>query len=87
MTIKVNAEGALIPKELLGGVDEIEVSPRPGNQLVIQLGPRPGQENGTGESRSTFERLGSDPIDDGPTDASARHGHYIYGDPHGERAG
>lgn len=63
MTIKVNPEGALIPKELLGGAEEIKVLARHGTRLVIQVGPEPRRDEGTGEGRSIYEVLGNDPID------------------------
>ncbi len=64
MTIKVNPEGALIPKELLGGAEQIEVFARPGNQLVIQFEADPRRNEGANGSGSTLESSGSD-RDDG----------------------
>lgn len=89
MTIKVNADGLVIPKELLDGVEEFEVRRRDGAGLIVvpingvDLGPHGNEESR--EERSIFDLLGSAPIDDGPTDASERLDFYLYGDPHGDR--
>ena len=89
MTIKVNAEGLVIPRELLDGVEEFEVHRRDGSGLIVvpiggvELEPHGIEE--PSEARSIFELLGSDPIDDGPADASEQHDLYLYGDPHGDR--
>jgi hypothetical protein len=63
MTIKVNPEGALIPRELLDGAEEIEVLARPGDQLVIRLNPGPRRDEGADGGVSTLESSGDEPVD------------------------
>ncbi len=74
MTIKVKAEGLVIPKELLDGVEEFEVRRRDGSGVIAIPADEAARglhsDEGTTRGRSISERLGSDPIDGGPPDAS-----------------
>ena len=67
MVAKVTNEGLLIPKELLGSADEVQIIEEPG-RLVVILEP----------DNDPIWNLGKNPIKLGITDASANLDKYIY---------
>ena len=69
MKAHVTNEGVLIPKKLLEGVDEVEISKEPGRIVVL---PIPIQ------SDAIFS-LGKNPVKCQAEDASENHDKYIYG--------
>jgi hypothetical protein len=68
MVAKVTNDGVLIPKELLGSADEVQIIEEPG-RLVVILEP----------DNDPIWNLGKNPITLDVTDASANHDKYIYG--------
>jgi hypothetical protein len=68
MIAKVGASGLLIPKEMLGAVEEVELVEQPG-RIVVVLDP----------SKDPIHRLGKNPVIAPETDASVNHDKYIYG--------
>jgi len=100
MILDVSPDGLLIPRELLDGAEKVDVS-REDGRIVIRpltgisdltdagIDPGSGVEGIEADTPSIFDPihgLGSNPVRTGLTDASVRHDHYIYGDPHGERS-
>src|SRR4051812_26113927 len=87
MILRVAEEGLVIPKDWLDGAERFEVRREDGRIVVEPAaeaardgeGPAPDEPEKVG---SIFELLGRDPVDIGITDASVRHDHYIYGNPH-----
>jgi hypothetical protein len=69
MTIKVKAEGLVIPKELLDGAEEFEVSRRDGVGLIVV--PKSDED--------PIWRWGQDPVDGGEPDASENLDRHLYG--------
>jgi hypothetical protein len=67
MKAKVTEEGVLIPKELLEGMDEVEIRKEDGVILIMSVTP----------NRSIFN-IGKDPIEEDITDAARNHDRYIY---------
>lgn len=67
MKIRVTDEGVLIPKEMLEGVQEVDVRQEGDRVIVIPL-----------LEEDPIWGLGSNPIHDGPTDGSTEHDRYIY---------
>jgi hypothetical protein len=67
MVAKITSEGLLIPKELLGSAQEVQIVEEPG-RLVVILGP----------VADPIWNLGRNPIKLGITDAAANHDKYIY---------
>lgn len=68
MVAKVTNEGLLIPKELLGSAEEVQIVEEPG-RIVVILEP----------DNDPIWNLGKDPIQLDITDASVNHDKYIYG--------
>jgi hypothetical protein len=67
MRTKVTAEGLLIPKRLLEGVEEVEIRQEQGIIVIVPVtDPDP------------ILTLGTEPIDLEIADASARHDDYLY---------
>ena len=67
MKTKVTEQGVLIPKQLLEGIEEVEIRKENGFILVL---PVP-------EFDPVFN-IGKNPIDIDITDASVNHDYYIY---------
>lgn len=67
MKVKVTKRGVLIPKQLLEGVDEVEIRESDGMLLVIPV-----------RDEDPIFQLGMNPIEDDITDASVNHDRYIY---------
>jgi hypothetical protein len=68
MIAKVSADGLLIPKEMLGNSEEVEVRKEPG-RIVVLLDPKD----------DPIFNLGKNPVTSDVTDASINHDKYIYG--------
>jgi virulence-associated protein VagC len=69
MKLPVSDRGLLIPKELLGKSDEVEVTVQD-DRIIITLDKK----------SSSIRDLGSDPVERDVTDAATRHDRYIYGE-------
>ncbi len=67
MRVKVTDDGLVIPRELLEGVDEVEIRKEYGVVLVIPVG-----------EQDPIWRLGKNPVIGGVTDASENLDKYIY---------
>ncbi len=63
----VTSQGIIIPRELLGGVSEIEIRSENNRIIIIPL-PEP----------DPILALGSEPIDDTITDGSVNHDRYLH---------
>lgn len=68
MKVKVTEGGVVVPKELLQGVEEVEI--RAGNGIIVIVP--------VGE-KDPIWGLGKDPVRGGLTDSSEEHDRYIYG--------
>jgi hypothetical protein len=68
MIARVNELGLLIPKQMLGSSEEVEIREEPG-RIVIVLDP----------ANDPIRRLGKNPVVAPETDASVNHDKYIYG--------
>lgn len=67
MKVKVGKKGVLIPREFLGGVEEVEIRKKNGLILII---PTTGSD--------PILDLGKHPVVCGISDASEHHDKYIY---------
>jgi virulence-associated protein VagC len=67
MKLPVTDQGLLIPKELLGKIDEVEVTIQ-GDRIIIT----PGKDH------PSIWDLGSDPVECDVTDAAINHDRYLY---------
>jgi len=67
MRTKVTAEGLLIPKRLLEGVDEVEIRQEQGILVIVPV-----------TDHDPILTLGTDPLDLELEDASVRHDDYLY---------
>lgn len=86
MILKVSADGLLIPRDFLPGVEEYDLRREEGRIVVVPVSGAyalPGGE-ATEKIGSIYE-LGVDPVDCGIRDGAERHDHYIYDNPHGDR--
>ena len=68
MKAKVTEEGVRIPKEMLEGVEEVEIL-REENLIVVLPSSADDPRSGLGQS----------PVDCGAPDASENHDSYLYG--------
>lgn len=67
MIAKVTEQGVLIPKELLKGIEEVEIRQQDGLIIVAPVAVDP------------IFQLAAHPIEDNVADASENHDAYIYG--------
>jgi virulence-associated protein VagC len=67
MIAKVGEQGLLIPKELLAGVDQVEIRQEDNTIRVVPI-----------IANDPILRLGTEPIKDPITDASTNHDQYLY---------
>ena len=70
MRITVTEQGVLIPKQLLEGIQTVEIRSQQGILLVVPIV----------EDDPIFQ-LGKEPIVDSVHDASIHHDHYLYANP------
>jgi hypothetical protein len=68
MRTKVTEQGVLIPKQLLEGVEEVEIRQERNAILVLPI-----------TEDDPILQLGEEPIADDVVDASAHHDRYLYG--------
>jgi virulence-associated protein VagC len=68
MRVKVTKRGVVIPKDLLGGAEEVEIQ-KEDHRIVIALLSKP----------DPIFNLGKNPVDCGVPDASENHDRYLYG--------
>ncbi len=69
MKTKVTEEGVLIPRELLQGVEEVDIRKERNMILITPVDP----------VEDSISELGKHPIIIDLDDVSANHDHYIYG--------
>jgi len=67
MKVRVTDDGLLIPKELLDGVEEVEIVRR--SRMLVIL---------PAADEDPILQLGSEPVVDEVTDASIHHDRYLY---------
>jgi virulence-associated protein VagC len=67
MKTKLDEKGLFIPKELLEGVEEVEVRKEHRRLLIIPI-----------RSNDPLLELGAEPVEDDIDDASVDHDHYLY---------
>jgi hypothetical protein len=67
MIAKVGAQGLLIPKQMLGAAEEVEIREEPG-RLVVVFDP----------AKDPIRRLGKSPVIAPESDVSVNHDKYIY---------
>lgn len=68
MKTKVSEQGVVIPKQLLGGVEEVDVRKEHNLILIVPI---------TGDD--PIQQLGKHPVLSEVSDASEHHDRYIYG--------
>ncbi len=68
MRVKVTKRGVVIPKDMLGGAEEVEIR-KEDHRIVIALLSEP----------DPIFNLGKNPVDCGVPDASENHDRYLYG--------
>lgn len=68
MRTKVTEHGVLIPREMLEGVDEVEIRKERSAILLLPIG-----------HADPIRELGQQPIKDTVNDASIDHDRYLYG--------
>jgi hypothetical protein len=68
MRTKVTEQGLLVPKELLQGIDEVEIRKEQHVILIVPI-----------QEEDPILQLGTQPIADEVTDASVNHDRYVYG--------
>lgn len=68
MRTKVTEQGVLIPKQLLEGVEEVEIRQERNAILVLPI-----------TAADPILQLGEEPIADDVADAAAQHDRYLYG--------
>lgn len=67
MKTRLDDQGLFIPKELLEGIEEVEVRKEERRLLVIPI-----------TSKDPLLELGTQPVEDDTRDASAHHDRYLY---------
>jgi hypothetical protein len=67
MRTKVTADGLLIPKRLLEGVEEVEIRQEQGILVIVPI-----------TDQDPILALGTEPLDLKVEDASVRHDDYLY---------
>ncbi|AFZ32999.1 hypothetical protein Glo7428_4563 [Gloeocapsa sp. PCC 7428] len=70
MRIAVTEQGVLIPKQLLEGIQEVEIRHQHGVLLVLPV-----------VDDDPILQLGKEPITDSVEDASTEHDRYLYANP------
>lgn len=81
MRTKVTAEGLLIPKGLLEGLDEVEIRRENGFVLILPASDDASTQDADFSpipDDDPIYQFGKDPIDVGITDAASNHDRYIY---------
>jgi len=68
MKTKVTEHGVLIPKQMLEGVDEVEIRKESNAIMLLPVG-----------HADPIRKLGKQPITDDVGDASINHDRYLYG--------
>ncbi|NEO26361.1 MAG: hypothetical protein F6K03_05540 [Kamptonema sp. SIO4C4] len=71
MKVKVTEQGALIPKELLGDSQEVEIKQEAGKIIII---PKSEQQ----KAQNSIWELGKKPVDCDVTDGAIQHDFYLY---------
>ncbi len=68
MKAKVTKQGLVLPKELFGEADEVEIQKENGRIVIVPL-----------SQVDPIVQLGQNPIKCGISDGSANHDHHLYG--------
>ncbi len=74
---KVTAQGVLIPRQLLEGIEEVEIKKE--NDVITIMPTEQMNSNGSGSQLDPIWDLGENPVECGISDASERHDKYLYG--------
>jgi hypothetical protein len=67
MKTRVTEQGIIIPRDMLDGLDEVEIRRHDGMIIIVAAG-----------AHDRIFDIGKDPIDTEVTDASVNHDSYIY---------
>jgi len=73
MKVKVEENGVMVPRQMLGDAEEVEIRDENG-RVVIE----PVQEANQ-KGADPITKLGQDPVSCGAEDASVNHDQYLYG--------
>jgi virulence-associated protein VagC len=76
MKLKVTEEGVLIPKELLGDSQEVEITQQEDQTIIIRVNN--SNISKVNDSKMSIWDLGKNPVECDITDASINHDKYIY---------
>lgn len=74
---KVTAQGVLIPRQLLEGIEEVEIKKE--NNMITIMPTEQGNSNGSRSHLDPIWNLGENPVECGISDASEQHDKHLYG--------
>ena len=74
---KVTAQGVLIPRQLLEGIEEVEIKTE--NDVITIMPTEQMNSNGSRSQLDPIWNLGENPVECGISDASEQHDKYLYG--------
>ncbi len=74
---KVTEDGVVVPKEMLGAAEEVEIACESGHVVLVPV---------EAEKPLSIWDLGKDPVEDVVSDGSANHDYHIY-DPRSREQG
>ena len=74
---KVTAQGVLIPRQLLEGIEEVEIKKE--NDVITIMPTEQMNSNGSHSQLGLIWNLGENPVECGISDASEQHDKYLYG--------
>jgi virulence-associated protein VagC len=67
MKTRVTEQGIIIPRDMLEGLDEVEIRKQDGMIIIVPAG-----------TDNPIFNIGKNPIDADVTDASVNHDYYVY---------
>lgn len=74
---KVTAQGVLIPRQLLEGIEEVEIKKE--NGVITIMPMEQMNSNGSCSQHDPIWNLGENPVECDISDASGQHDKYLYG--------
>lgn len=74
---KVTAQGVLIPRQLLEGIEEVEIKKE--NNMITIMPTGQMDSNGSRLQLDPIWNLGENPVECDISDASEQHDKYLYG--------
>ena len=74
---KVTAQGVLIPRQLLEGIEEVEIKKE--DDVITIMPTEQGNSNGSRSQLDPIWTLGENPVECDISDASEQHDKYLYG--------